>query len=393
MTNYIKKDIRTLSVEDLKVFFESNNIETYRANQIYEWLWVKGVSDFNLMTNLSIDFRKFLQKYFTINNIKVESIQKSIDGTIKNAVKLYDNKIVESVLIPTKNRITACISSQVGCSLNCKFCATSKLKRLRNLNVDEIFDQVKFIDNQSKSFYNRPITNIVYMGMGEPLMNYENVIKSIEKITSKSGLGFSPRRITVSSVGFPKFIKKMADQKIKFNLAISLHSAIQSVREFLMPFSNKILIEDLIDSLRYWINIKKSIITFEYIVFDGINDSEKDIIELIKICKKIPSKVNLIQYNSINDDNFRNASIKSINRYSKLLSENNIINTIRKSRGDDIDAACGQLANNTINLNVSEDELSIRRDQWSRPNLELKDGVLTKYQKLVSNASNGCITT
>ena len=350
MTNYIKKDIRTLSVEDLKVFFESNNIETYRANQIYEWLWVKGVSDFNLMTNLSLDFRKFLQKKFTINNIKVESIQKSIDGTIKNAVKLYDNKIVESVLIPTKNRITACISSQVGCSLNCKFCATSKLKRLRNLNVDEIFDQVKFIDNQSKSFYNRPITNIVYMGMGEPLMNYENVIKSIEKITSKSGLGFSPRRITVSSVGFPKFIKKMADQKIKFNLAISLHSAIQSVREFLMPFSNKILIEDLIDSLKYWINIKKSIITFEYIVFDGINDSETDIIELIKICKKIPSKVNLIQYNSINDDNFRNASIKSINRYSKLLSENNIINTIRKSRGDDIDAACGQLANNSLNL-------------------------------------------
>ena len=208
MTNNIKKDIRTLSVEHLKVFFESNNIEAYRANQVHEWLWIKGVFDFNQMTNLSIDFRKFLQKHFTINNIKVESIQKSIDGTIKNAVKLYDNKIVESVLIPTKNRITACISSQVGCSLNCKFCATSKLKRLRNLNVDEIFDQVKFIDNQSKSFYNRPITNIVYMGMGEPLMNYENVIKSIERITSKSGLGFSPRRITVSSVGFPKFIKK-----------------------------------------------------------------------------------------------------------------------------------------------------------------------------------------
>ena len=350
MTNYIKKDIRALSIEDLKVFFESHNIESYRVNQVQEWLWIKGIHDFNQMTNLSIESRKLLKKYFTINKIKVESIQKSIDGTIKNAIKLYDNKIVESVLIPTKNRITACISSQVGCSLNCKFCATSKLKRLRNLNVDEIFDQVKLIDNQSKSFFNRSLTNIVYMGMGEPLMNYDNVIKSIEKITSKYGLGFSPKRITVSSVGFPKFIKKMADQKIKFNLAISLHSAIQSVREFLMPFSNKILIEDLIDSLRYWINIKKSIITFEYIIFDGINDTEKDIIELIKICKKIPSKVNLIEYNSIDDNNFRNASDRVINRYSELLSQNNITNTIRKSRGNDINAACGQLANKKLNL-------------------------------------------
>lgn len=350
MTNYIKKDIRALSIEDLKVFFESHNIESYRVNQLQEWLWIKGVHDFNQMTNLSIQSRKLLKKYFTINNIKVESIQKSIDGTIKNAIKLYDNKIVESVLIPTKNRITACISSQVGCSLNCKFCATSKLKRLRNLNVDEIFDQVKLIDNQSKSFFNRSLTNIVYMGMGEPLMNYDNVIKSIEKITSKYGLGFSPKRITVSSVGFPKFIKKMADQKIKFNLAISLHSAIQSTRQFLMPFSKKILIEDLIDSLEYWINIKKSIITFEYIIFDGINDTEKDIIELIKICKKIPSKVNLIEYNSIDDNNFRNASDRVINRYSELLSQNNITNTIRKSRGNDINAACGQLANKKLNL-------------------------------------------
>ncbi len=350
MTNYIKKDIRALSIEDLKVFFESHNIESYRVNQVQEWLWIKGVHDFNQMTNLSIQSRKLLKKYFTINNIKVESIQKSIDGTIKNAIKLYDNKIVESVLIPTKNRITACISSQVGCSLNCKFCATSKLKRLRNLNVDEIFDQVKLIDNQSKSFFNRSLTNIVYMGMGEPLMNYDNVIKSIEKITSKYGLGFSPKRITVSSVGFPKFIKKMADQKIKFNLAISLHSAIQSTRQFLMPFSKKILIEDLIDSLEYWINIKKSIITFEYIIFDGINDTEKDIIELIKICKKIPSKVNLIEYNSIDDNNFRNASDRVINRYSELLSQNNITNTIRKSRGNDINAACGQLANKKLNL-------------------------------------------
>ena len=188
------------------------------------------------------------------------------------------------------------------------------------------------------------------MGMGEPLMNYDNVIKSIEKITSKYGLGFSPKRITVSSVGFPKFIKKMADQKIKFNLAISLHSAIQSTRQFLMPFSKKILIEDLIDSLEYWINIKKSIITFEYIIFDGINDTEKDIIELIKICKKIPSKVNLIEYNSIDDNNFRNASDRVINRYSELLSQNNITNTIRKSRGNDINAACGQLANKKLNL-------------------------------------------
>jgi len=348
MLNNIKKDIRALSKEDLRVFFETNNLRTFRADQVYKWLWNKGVHDFDQMTNLSISNRKLLQEFFVINNIKVDHQQKSIDGTVKNAVKLFDNNIVESVLIPSKDRTTACVSSQVGCSLDCKFCATSKLKRMRNLNPDEIYDQVNIIDKQSKLYFNKPLSNIVFMGMGEPLMNYNNVIKSIEKITSSSGLGMSPKRITLSTVGIPKLIKKMADDKVKFNLAISLHSAIQNIRESIMPFSDKFTIEELIDSLKYWFFITKRIVTFEYIVFKGINDQESDILALIELCKKIPSKVNLIEYNSIGEKQFERASKEAIENYQKLLNNSKIVNTIRKSRGNDIDAACGQLANKSL---------------------------------------------
>jgi len=232
-----KKDIRALTKNQLREFFISNGDKAFRGNQVYEWLWQKAAYSFNVMTNISKETRDMLEANFVINHIKVDQMQRSNDGTIKNAVRLHDSLVVESVLIPTDNRTTACVSSQVGCSLDCRFCATSRLKRMRNLNPDEIYDQVVAIDNESRLYFNRPLSNIVFMGMGEPLMNYNNVLKSIEKISSKEGLGMSPKRITVSTSGVPKMIKKMADDQVKFNLAVSLHSAIDEVRTSIMPFN------------------------------------------------------------------------------------------------------------------------------------------------------------
>src|SRR6056300_1918020 len=224
-----KRDIRALGKEELREFFKSKNQASFRADQVYSWLWEKGVHDFESMTNLSKETRQLLSESFVINNVSVDRSQRSADGTIKNAIRLHDGLAVESVLIPTATRTTACVSSQVGCSLDCRFCATSRLKRMRNLNPDEIYDQVVAIDNESRLYHNRPLSNIVFMGMGEPLMNYNNVLKAIEKITSPEGLGMSPKRITVSNSGVPKMIKKMADDQVKFNLAVSLHSAIDEI--------------------------------------------------------------------------------------------------------------------------------------------------------------------
>jgi len=341
----VKKDIRALSKEALQDFFKSHGLQTYRAAQVYQWLWSKGVHDFDKMTNLSKETRSLLDTYFTINHIAVDQQQRSKDGTFKNGIKLHDNRIVESVLIPAKNRTTACVSSQVGCSLDCKFCATSKLGRMRNLKVDEIFDQVVAIDQQSKTYFDIPLSNIVFMGMGEPLMNYKNVIESIDKITSPEGLGMSPKRITLSTSGIPKLIRKMADDKVKFNLAVSLHSAIQETREKIMPFSKNFPLSELLSSLQYWFDATQKMITFEYIVWKGVNDNPEEARALVNFCRKVPSKVNLIEYNPIGDEDFEQASNEGMEMYQKKLSAARITNTIRRSRGKDIDAACGQLAN------------------------------------------------
>tara|TARA_B100001996_G_scaffold328769_1_gene276146 strand:- start:115 stop:1152 length:1038 start_codon:yes stop_codon:yes gene_type:complete len=340
-----KKDIRSLSIDQIKKFFLDNGYQEYRGDQVYSWLWEKSALNFEQMTNLSKSVRSVLKENFVINHIELYKIQKSKDGTIKNAIKLFDDLIVECVLIPTKNRITACISSQVGCSLNCKFCATSRLKRMRNLNPDEIYDQVVLINKQSKEYYNRSLTNIVFMGMGEPLMNYNNVIKSINMITSKNGLGMSPRRIVVSTSGVPKMIKKMADENVKFKLAVSLHSAIDNIRTSIMPFNEKMNLSELKLALKYWYNKTKQIITYEYVIWKGINDTVEDAKSLVDFCKFAPSKVNIIQYNSIDNNRFSQASKDSIDLYQNMLERNNINVTIRRSRGQDIDAACGQLAN------------------------------------------------
>ena len=280
-----------------------------------------------------------------INHINIDFQQRSTDGTIKNAVKLHDQFIVESVLIPTSKRTTACVSSQVGCSLDCVFCATAALKRMRNLNADEIYDQVVAMDKQSKLYFKRSLSNIVFMGMGEPLLNYKNVLLAIDKITDPDGLAMSPRRITLSTSGIPKMIKKMADDKVKFDLAVSLHSARQEVREKIMPFANKFPLNDLSKSLAYWYQYTKKQITFEYVIWEGVNDKKEDIQALIKFCHQIPSKVNLIQYNPIDNSLMKEASEEIIESYLKALTQSKIKVTYRRSRGEDIAAACGQLAN------------------------------------------------
>jgi len=339
-----KTDIRALSREQLRDFFVSRGDKAFRGDQVYEWLWSKGVHDFDSMTNLSKDTRAHMEEHFVINHIEVDSLQKSSDGTIKNAVKLHDGYVVESVLIPTESRTTACVSSQVGCSLDCKFCATARLKRMRNLNPDEIYDQVVAIDRESRLYHKRPLSNIVFMGMGEPLMNYKNVLESIEKITSKDGLGMSPRRITVSTSGVPKMIKMLADDQVKFNLAVSLHSAVQETRETIMPFARQFTLEKLKEALEYWYQKTSRMVTYEYVVWERINDKQQDIRALVQFCKYVPSKVNLIEYNPIDDGDFVQASNEVLDRYIDALEAARIPVTVRRSRGKDIDAACGQLA-------------------------------------------------
>ncbi|MFD1292224.1 23S rRNA (adenine(2503)-C(2))-methyltransferase RlmN [Lutibacter holmesii] len=340
-----KKDIRSLTKDELRSFFVSENDKAFRGNQVYEWLWAKGAHSFDDMTNISKKTREMLENNFVINHIEVDNLQRSADGTVKNAVRLHDGLIVESVLIPTGTRTTACVSSQVGCSLDCSFCATARLKKMRNLNPDEIYDQVAAINKESLLYYNRKLSNIVYMGMGEPLMNYNNVLKSIEKITSPEGLGMSPKRITVSTSGLPKMIKKLADDEVKFNLAVSLHSAIDEVRSKIMPFSKTFPLAQLREALEYWYKKTESRVTYEYVVWDGINDTKEAIQALVKFCKYVPCKVNLIEYNPIDDGEFQQAKPEVINNYISNLEMNDIIVNVRRSRGKDIDAACGQLAN------------------------------------------------
>lgn len=346
-----KKDIRALSKEELRDFFVSIGDQAFRGNQVYEWLWSKGAHDFDGMTNISKETRQLLKNSFTINHIEVDNMQKSNDGTIKNAVKLFDGNIVESVLIPTDTRSTACVSSQVGCSLNCQFCATARLKRMRNLKPDEIYDQVVAIDKQSRLYFDRPLSNIVFMGMGEPLMNFRNVLEAIDKITAEEGLNMSPKRITVSTSGVPKIMKMIADQEVKFNLALSLHAARDEVRTKIMPFNEQFPLADLKEALIHWYNKTNKPVTYEYLIWDKINDKQEDIDALVDFCQVIPCKVNIIEYNPIDDGEFQQAPSLVTDQYKNTLEKNGITVTVRRSRGKDIDAACGQLANKSVEEN------------------------------------------
>ena len=339
------KDIRLITPENLEQLLKKNKFPLYRSKQIQNWARKINVQSFNQMSNLPNDLIQFLTENFKLNKSKVKTSKKSFDGTIKFAIQLYDNLIVEAVLIPSNKRVTACVSSQVGCSLDCNFCATSKIKKMRNLESYEIFDQIMLLNKESINHFSSPITNIVFMGMGEPLLNYKNVIESIDQITSDFGIGISFKKITLSTSGISKMIRKMADDNVKFNLAISLHTALEKTRNKVMPFSKSFPIKELVDSLEYWYKKIKRKITFEYLIWKEINDDFEHINALVSICKRIPSKVNIIEYNDTDNSMFRNADDKWINNYVTTLKENRIPVSVRRSRGKDIDAACGQLAN------------------------------------------------
>lgn len=346
-----KKDIRLLSLSELKDFLRENSEKPFRAMQIDHWIWQEDIEDFSQIKNIPKDLKKKLESFFYLNQAKVFQSQKSADGTLKNNIKLADHKFVEAVLIPTKNRSTACVSSQVGCSLDCKFCATAKLARMRNLTNGEIYDQVKILHEQSQNLFQRPLSNIVFMGMGEPLLNYSNVVNSIRRIIHSKNWNLAAKRITVSTSGIPKMIRKLADENLKCKLALSLHSAREKIRQGLMPFSRKISFEELLNSLEYWYKKTSSKITFEYLIWKNINDKEEDIKALVKLCQRIPSKVNLIEYNWVGEKEFQGANEKITSQYIKALEDKNIVVKLRKSRGKDIDAACGQLAGKTLSLN------------------------------------------
>jgi 23S rRNA (adenine2503-C2)-methyltransferase len=339
-----KTDIRALDLTQLQQHFISIHEPSYRAKQVYQWLWEKSARTFAEMSNLSKDLRKKLDEHFAINVVEVNNSQFSNDHTIKNTFRLFDGNIVEGVLIPMEERMTACVSSQVGCSLTCKFCATGYMDRKRNLNADEIYDQVVLIDQQAKKNYNAPLTNIVYMGMGEPLLNYANVMKSIERITAPDGLNMASKRITVSTAGIAKMIKKLGDDGVKFNLALSLHAANDTKRNEIMPITEHNSLKALAEALKYYYSKTKNPVTYEYIVFNNFNDEIEDARDLAKFCKHVPCKVNLIEYNPIQFADFINAEGDKIDAFSNYLKSQGINTNIRRSRGKDIDAACGQLA-------------------------------------------------
>ena len=341
----MKKDIRELDLNAIKTFCLDNEMKPYVSKQVHSWLWNNSCSSFDEMSNLSKKNREIFDESYCINKITEDTNEVSEDGTIKIKFKLHDGNFVEGVLIPQDTRMTACISSQVGCSLSCKFCATGTMARIRNLTAGEIYDQVVAIMNKSKEVYNLPLTNIVYMGMGEPLLNYKNVIRSIHFITSEEGLEMSYKRVTLSTSGISKMIRKLADDNVKVNLALSLHAASEEIRNNIMPIGDSNSLNDLRDSLKYYFSKTKRKITYEYVLLKDVNDRIKDADDLYKFTKHIPSKVNLIEYNPVDGLGFEKSTEKSTELFMNHLDSRRVNVGLRRSRGKDINAACGQLAN------------------------------------------------
>ena len=338
-------NIRNLSLKELQDEFVAKNEKSFRAKQVYEWLWKKNAASFDEMSNLSKELREMLQQFYYIDHIQLQDQQISKDKTIKCAFTIEEGKVVEGVLIPTKSRTTACISSQVGCSLSCTFCATGRLKLLRNLSAGEIVDQVVYLKNQAEERYGQNLTNIVYMGMGEPLLNYKNVLQSIDRLCSDDGLGISPKRITVSTAGISKMIRKLGDDDVKFNLALSLHAANDKKRDKIMEINESNNLSELSEALEYFHEKTGSRVTFEYIIFKDFNDEIEDARELANFAKCVPCKINIIEYNPIENGEFEQADARKVDAFAAFLESKNLIVNVRRSRGKDIDAACGQLAN------------------------------------------------
>lgn len=340
-------DIRDLSVDEINKYLQEKGEPSYRAAQIHRWLWKYGVLSFDEMTNLPKELRTQLSEDFGILSMEADIVQKSLDGTVKFRFVLSDGKRIESVLIPVpdEDRYTVCVSSQVGCSLACEFCATGQLKRERNLSATEIYEQVFKVNHYCEAHFGKRLTNIVYMGMGEPLLSYKNVKRSMELISSDEGLNMSTRRITVSTAGIAKMIRKIAEDGLKCKLALSLHAPFDEKRNRIMPINQSNPIEDLMEALRFYFEQTKSRLTFEYILFDHFNDTEEDADELARLCRYFPVTVNLLEYNPVSGVTLVKSSPERFENFVKMLADRNVSVTVRRSRGKDIDAACGQLAN------------------------------------------------
>jgi 23S rRNA (adenine2503-C2)-methyltransferase len=340
-----KQSIRKLTIEELKGVMVRFSEKPFRAKQLFEWLWQKDAASFEEMSSLPKALREQLEGHYYIDHIELKDQQVSSDKTIKCAFNTQQGNIIEGVLIPTSKRMTACISSQIGCSLACKFCATGKLKLMRNLSAGEIVDQVTYLRNQAQLKYGSTLSNIVYMGMGEPLLNYNNMIQSTNLITSEQGLGISPKRITVSTAGIAKMIKRLGDDEVKFNLALSLHAANDKKRSHIMEINDSNNLDALREALKYFHEKTDTRVTFEYIIFKDFNDALEDAQELAEFAKCVPCKINIIEYNPIDDGEFQQAASSKVDAFANYLEKKNIIVNVRRSRGKDIDAACGQLAN------------------------------------------------
>ncbi len=346
MSTTVKPNIRHLSIDEITSYFESIGEKKFRVKQVWEWIWQKNAPDFQSMSNLSKDLRTKLEDAFDFTSLTTDATQFSDDGTVKSRFKTFDGHKVEGVLIPTEERLTACVSSQVGCSLSCKFCATGYMDKKRNLVYDEIYDEVVLLNQQAMKMHDKKLTNIVFMGMGEPLLNYKNMMKAVERITAPDGLGMSPRRITVSTAGVAKMIRQLGDDQVRFKLALSLHAPTDKKRNEIMPINESNNLQSLIDALNYFYKQTKSEITLEYILFDNFNDSFEDADNLIKIYRQIPADlVNIIEYNPIEYARFKKPTEEKTAEFMRHLEKNRVNARLRKSRGKDIDAACGQLAN------------------------------------------------
>ena len=342
-----RRDIRELDDVAMKAWFAEVGEPKFRVGQLQRWLWQHGVTEFAMMTNLGKSLRAKLAAHFVIPTLTEDARQVSDDGTVKLRWRLHDGHLVESVLIPVMrdDRYTVCVSSQVGCSLTCSFCATGKMKRVRNLTASEIYDQVRLVDAICQSMYGRGLTNVVYMGMGEPLLAYASVMRSIDLITSPEGLGMSARRLTISTAGIAKAIRRLATDASKVNLALSLHAADDAKRSAIMPINESNGLDVLMDALEEYYRVTRNRISYEYIALRGFNDSEEDAHRLAGLCKRFPVRVNIIEYNPIGDGQFGKSDPEVIDAFARVLTQRGVTVTVRRSRGKDIDAACGQLAN------------------------------------------------
>lgn len=350
MNSDIKKyELKNLSPKELEELFAGWGEPAFRSKQLFNWMYNNLASDFSEMLNFSKPLRNRLAEECELISLKLEAVQSSSNsGTKKFLFATKDNRKIESVLIPDKNRNTLCISTQAGCPLDCKFCATGLMGFIRNLTAAEIVDQYILA---AKNCGENGITNIVYMGMGEPLINFDNSVKSLEIFTHEYNIGLSRRKITLSTSGIPHRIKELAERGLRIKLALSLHSCFEDIRSKIMPINKKYSLAENIDAIKYYTDKTKTRITYEYTMLKGINDRPEDIDALVKLCRKIPSKINLIPFNSIAhmapdgiSAGLEPTPLNKIGKFAEELSKHNITVILRNTQGSDIAAACGQLA-------------------------------------------------